>query len=112
VTTKRAKRKIRRRIENDAYAETARFWRNQRSADRMLYDKPVDRQAARMFRKLTPKKGRTLSEDEIFDRSLKMIDHLDWLINNEKITAREYGDAMLELGKWSAGKRAELEKQK
>jgi len=42
----RALRKIRRRQEAEAYAATARFWRNTKSADRMLHDKPINRQAA------------------------------------------------------------------
>jgi hypothetical protein len=43
----KAMRKLRRRVENDAYAKDARFWLNLKSADRMGYKKPVNRQAAK-----------------------------------------------------------------
>jgi hypothetical protein len=46
LTTK-SMRKRRRRIENDAYAKGARFWRNLKSADRLDYHRPVNKQAAR-----------------------------------------------------------------
>jgi hypothetical protein len=45
--TPKAIRKLRRRIENDVYAKEARFWANPKTAVRMGYDKPVNRQAAR-----------------------------------------------------------------
>jgi hypothetical protein len=45
--SKRALRKQRRRVENDAYARAARFWLRPKSADRMGYDKPINRQAAK-----------------------------------------------------------------
>jgi hypothetical protein len=44
--TPKALRKLRRRSENDAYAKEARFWANPKTALRMGYNKPVDRQAA------------------------------------------------------------------
>ena len=43
----KALRKSRRRRENDAYAEVARFWTNPKTALRMGYEKPADRQAAK-----------------------------------------------------------------
>lgn len=45
--SKRAKRKKRRRIEAESYAKDARFWRNQKSADRLGYNRPVDKQASK-----------------------------------------------------------------
>jgi hypothetical protein len=54
----RALRKQRRRQEAEAYAATARFWRNIRSADRMLYNQPVDRQAAQELSHKPAKRGR------------------------------------------------------
>jgi hypothetical protein len=44
---RKALRKLRRKAENDAHAKDARFWLNIKSADRMGYKKPVDRQAAK-----------------------------------------------------------------
>jgi hypothetical protein len=42
--TPRALRKLRRRAENDFYAKDARFWAGKiKSADRMQYDRPADR---------------------------------------------------------------------
>ena len=44
--SRKAIRKLRRCMENDFYAKDARFWINKiKSADRMLYDRPVDRNA-------------------------------------------------------------------
>lgn len=44
-------RKKRRIIENDAYAKDARYWRGKpKSADRLLYDKPVNKQASKIIR--------------------------------------------------------------
>ena len=52
----RAKRKIRRRQENEAYAVNARFWINKiKSADRKLYDRPTDGQSKKMVLKNTEK---------------------------------------------------------
>lgn len=56
MATKRALRKLRRRLESDAYAKEARFWRKLKSADRLGYDKPVNRLAAR---ELTHNKSRS-----------------------------------------------------
>lgn len=39
-------RKLRRKLENEAYAKEARFWDGKiKSADRMHYNHPVDRNA-------------------------------------------------------------------
>jgi hypothetical protein len=44
--TRRALRKLKRRAENEFFAQEARFWIDKiKSADRMLYDRPVDRNA-------------------------------------------------------------------
>ena len=44
-------RKLRRRAENDFYAQDARFWmKTTRSADIMLYARPVNRGAYEEFR--------------------------------------------------------------
>jgi hypothetical protein len=43
----KALRKLRRRAENDTYAKDARFWMNLKSADRMGYKNPVNRQASK-----------------------------------------------------------------
>lgn len=45
--TRRQLRKLRRRLEADAFAIDARYWRRLRSADRLGYHQPVNRQAAR-----------------------------------------------------------------
>jgi hypothetical protein len=43
MTSPRAKRKIKRRIENDAYAKDAKAWIGKiKSADRLKYDRPVN----------------------------------------------------------------------
>ncbi|HML09939.1 MAG TPA: hypothetical protein VK432_03700, partial [Stellaceae bacterium] len=47
----KARRKLRRRIENDQLAEQSRFWNRPRSADQRGYDQPVDRQAAKELRR-------------------------------------------------------------
>ena len=52
----KALRKLRRRVENDAYAKEARFWEKPKTALRMGYDKPIDRQASK---ELSHKKPRT-----------------------------------------------------
>jgi DNA-binding FadR family transcriptional regulator len=51
-------RKLRRRIENEAYAKDARFWRNPRSAERIGYTRPIDRQAAKELSHKAGKKRR------------------------------------------------------
>jgi hypothetical protein len=43
----KALRKLRRRAENNSYGKDARFWSNFKSADRMGYKKPVNRQASK-----------------------------------------------------------------
>jgi len=43
----KASRKMRRRVDNDAYAREARFWEKPKTPLRMGYDKPVNRQAAK-----------------------------------------------------------------
>lgn len=46
--SRRALRKLKRRAENDFYAKDARFWNGKlKSADRMNYDKPINRQAVK-----------------------------------------------------------------
>lgn len=51
--TLKALRKLRRRAENEFCARDARFWIGKiKSADRMLYDRPADRNA---FEELHPK---------------------------------------------------------
>jgi hypothetical protein len=53
----KALRKRRRKAESDAYAKDARFWRNQKSADRLGFTHPIDRQAAKEIG-LVPRKKR------------------------------------------------------
>jgi hypothetical protein len=43
----KALRKLKRRAENDAYAKEARFWEKPKTALRLGYDRPVNRQAAK-----------------------------------------------------------------
>jgi hypothetical protein len=50
-----------------------------------------------------------LSEDEIFERSLLMVDALESLLERGEITPRQYVDAVIELAKWGQSKRALLE---
>jgi hypothetical protein len=47
--------KLRRRVENDAYAKEARFWEKPKTALRMGHDKPINQQAAK---ELLPKRSR------------------------------------------------------
>ena len=54
----KALRKLRRRVENDAYAKEARFWEKPKTALRMGYDKPIDRQAVKDLRARRPRKSR------------------------------------------------------
>ena len=51
MTTTRASRKRQRRADNEALAKDARFWRGLKSADRIHYSQPVNRQAAKDLRK-------------------------------------------------------------
>lgn len=55
------------------------------------------------------KHRRPLSEDEIFERGLQMADALDRMLASGAITARQYSEALLDLGKWAQSKRALLE---
>jgi len=47
TSDQKALRKLRRRAETDAYAKVARFWANPKTATRMGYDRPINRQAAK-----------------------------------------------------------------
>jgi hypothetical protein len=55
--TPRALRKLRRRAENDVYAKEIPFWSNPKTALRMGYDKPINRQAVKELRPARPKSG-------------------------------------------------------
>jgi hypothetical protein len=56
--TPRAARKRRRRIEADAFADGARFWRNAKTAERIYYSRPVNKAAARELKPQTRRKER------------------------------------------------------
>jgi hypothetical protein len=52
----RSKKRLRRRLECEAYAKDARFWKNKiKSADRKFYDRPTDGQAVKTVLKNTTK---------------------------------------------------------
>jgi hypothetical protein len=55
------------------------------------------------------KHRRRLSEDEIFERQLKMVDALDSLLARAEISQRAYIEALIELAKWGQSKRSQLE---
>jgi hypothetical protein len=54
--TPKALRKLKRAAENSAYALVARFWMNPKTAIRMGYDKPINRQAAQELNRKPSKK--------------------------------------------------------
>jgi hypothetical protein len=55
--TAKAKRKIARRLANEAEARIARFWRKPGSAERMNHTRPVNKQAAYELRKWSKRRA-------------------------------------------------------
>lgn len=48
-----------------------------------------------------------MTNDEVNNKVLKAVDHIEWLLANNKIPLKEYNDFMLELGRWAYSKRKE-----